>query len=188
MQSRKHHSCRTWLFRAARGLFFLDTASIAVFHISISKSSKFQSINDAHHDFLLNVTQWSSQGPSTLQQQHANYAAPRRLCLNAPHHAENPTLPLPHHTDHEAQVSSSVAVTALLKAAILVLHRLCSIVMMAWPPQTARPPQTAPHYANYAVTTPTIVTCKQIVSVSFIKSRSGIELQCAPLLNLNPKP
>ena len=41
---------------------------------------------------------------------------------------------------------------------------------MAWPPQTARPPQTAPHYANYAVTTPTIVTGKQIVSVSFIKS------------------
>lgn len=169
MQSRKHHSCRTWLFRAARGLFFMDTASIAVFHISTSKSSKFQSINDAHHDFLLNVTQWSSQGPSTSLQRHANYAAPRRLCLNAQHHAENPTLPLPHHTDHEAQVSSSVAVTALLKAA--TPHRLCSIVM-AWPPQTARPPQTAPHYANYAVTTPTIVTGKQIVSVSFIKSRA----------------
>jgi hypothetical protein len=144
----------------------MDTASIAVFHISTSKSSKFQSINDAHHDFLLNVSQWSSQGPSTSLQQHANYAA---LCLNAPHHAENPTLPLPHHTYHEAQVSSSVAVTALLKAAIL--HQLCSIVM-AWPPQTARPPQTAPHYANYAVTTPTIATGKQINSVSFIKSRA----------------
>jgi hypothetical protein len=83
------------------------------------------------------------------------------------------------------QFCCSHRVTALLKAAIL--HRLCSIVM-AWPPQTARPPQTAPHYANYAVTTPTIVTGKQIVSVGFIKSSAGIELQCAPLLNLNPKP
>ncbi len=167
MQSRKHRSCRTWLFRAARGLFFMDTASIAVFHISTSKSSKFQSINDAHHDFLLNVTQWSSQGPSTSLQRHANSAAPRRLCMNAPHHAENPTLPLTHHTDHEAQVSSSVAVTALLKAA--TPHRSCSIVM-AWPLQTA------PHYANYAVTTLTIVTGKQIVSVSlsFIRCRARV--------------
>jgi hypothetical protein len=104
-----------------------------------------------------------------LLQQRANYAAPRRLCLNAPHHAENPSLPLPHLTDYEAQVSSSVAVTALLKAA--TQHRLCSIVM-AWPLQTARPPQTAPHYDNYAVTTPTIVTGKPFVSVSFIKSRA----------------
>jgi hypothetical protein len=71
VQSWKHHSCRTWLFRAARGLFFMDTASIAVFHISTSKSSKFQPIHDAHHDFLLNVTQWSSQGPSTLLQQRS---------------------------------------------------------------------------------------------------------------------
>ena len=109
-----------------------------------------------------------AKGP-TLLLQRADYAAPRRLCLNAQHHTDNPTLPLPHHTNYEAQVNSSVAVTAFLKAA--TPHRLCSIVM-AWPPQTARPPQTAPHYANYAVTTPTIVTGKQIVSVSFIKSRA----------------
>jgi hypothetical protein len=150
----------------------MDT--IAVFHISTSKSSKFQSIHDVHHNFLLNVTQWSSQGPSTLLQQRANYAAPRRLCLNAPVRRTVPTtpLPLPHHTDYQAQVSSSVAVTALLRAA--TPHRLCSIVM-AWPPQTAS------HYANYAaraVTTPTIVTGKQLVSVSFIKS-SERESSCS---------